>query len=314
MGQALLAVHDYGNSDHQNITNSFDSWQRVEVENHSNIIDFERDDLSIFGGDGLSMTVYRCDTTTPPPLVKDLFKIESAINERLLIVSTSFKTPTKGQIDNKQNAVINKPNDSSKPYKKPKRTKGRKKAVYATHFKHNDEWLEVNANENMGFYPRMMQAFIKQLDIAYSIHKRLLVVRFDLHQKDHYTEDSKMITGFFERAKRKLETHYNGLHAIGHIWVREQEKAKAQHYHCVLILDYDLVCNPKVTGDKVRETWGSLREGNTVHMVSGSHKVNDIATRANAIYHISYMAKERGKGYRPPQSKDYGTSRLKVNA
>ncbi|CAN8141417.1 putative Inovirus Gp2 family protein [uncultured Thiomicrorhabdus sp.] len=213
----------------------------------------------------------------------------------------NINPPTKGQIDNKQVAVINKASNSSKPYKKPRRTKGRKKAVYATHFEHNGEWLEVNANENMGFYPVMMEAFIKQLDIAYSIHNRLLVVRFDLHQKDHYTEDSKMITDFFERVKRKLETHYNGLHSIGHIWVREHEKAKAQHYHCSLFLDYDLVCNPKVTGDKIRQTWGSLREGNTVHIVKGSHKVNDDLSRAEAIYHISYLSKERGKGRRPSE-------------
>jgi len=32
---------------------------------------------------------------------------------------------------------------------------------------------------------------------------------------------------------------------------------------------------------------------------------------AKAIDRISYLAKTRGKGYRDPQAKDYGTSRLK---
>jgi hypothetical protein len=33
--------------------------------------------------------------------------------------------------------------------------------------------------------------------------------------------------------------------------------------------------------------------------------------RAKAINRLSYLAKTRGKGYRDPQAKDYGTSRLK---
>jgi hypothetical protein len=35
--------------------------------------------------------------------------------------------------------------------------------------------------------------------------------------------------------------------------------------------------------------------------------------RQEAIYRISYLAKVRGKGYRDPQAKDYGTSRLKLS-
>ena len=38
---------------------------------------------------------------------------------------------------------------------------------------------------------------------------------------------------------------------------------------------------------------------------------DDNDTRLEAIWRISYMAKIRGKGYRDPQAKDYGASRLK---
>jgi hypothetical protein len=37
---------------------------------------------------------------------------------------------------------------------------------------------------------------------------------------------------------------------------------------------------------------------------------NNPNKRLEAIWRISYMAKIRGKGYRDPQAKDYGTSRL----
>ena len=33
--------------------------------------------------------------------------------------------------------------------------------------------------------------------------------------------------------------------------------------------------------------------------------------RLEAINRVSYLGKTRGKGYRPKQSKDYGSSRLK---
>jgi hypothetical protein len=158
----------------------------------------------------------------------------------------------------------------------------------------------------------MMSRFVGQFDAALSIHKRLFVVRFDLHQKDHYTNDSKMLTDFFERFKRRLESHYNGLHSIGYVWAREHEKAKAQHYHCALFLDFDIVCKSKVTGDKARESWEKLRPGNTVHLVSETYRVDSPLSRAMAIKRISYLAKERGKGHRPSQSKDSNASRLKL--
>jgi hypothetical protein len=37
---------------------------------------------------------------------------------------------------------------------------------------------------------------------------------------------------------------------------------------------------------------------------------NNPNKRLEAIWRISYMAKIRGKGYRDPQAKDYGASRL----
>lgn len=41
----------------------------------------------------------------------------------------------------------------------------------------------------------------------------------------------------------------------------------------------------------------------------------EITTIQGAIWHISYLAKAkaRGKGYKPDQTKNYGTSRIKVN-
>ena len=37
---------------------------------------------------------------------------------------------------------------------------------------------------------------------------------------------------------------------------------------------------------------------------------NDVESLLAAIWRVSYLAKVRGKGYKPPQTKNYGTSRI----
>ena len=60
---------------------------------------------------------------------------------------------------------------------------------------------------------------------------------------------------------------------------------------------------------QLKEIWSQL-EGSSNHW-AGYHNINrgDMEAIQNAIYHISYLAKTRGKGYRPTQTKDYGWAR-----
>jgi hypothetical protein len=48
------------------------------------------------------------------------------------------------------------------------------------------------------------------------------------------------------------------------------------------------------------------------HINHPFHFVDNEQALQAAIYRISYLAKPRGKGYRPPQTKDYGCSRMKA--
>ena len=100
---------------------------------------------------------------------------------------------------------------------------------------------------------------------------------------------------------------------MGYIWVREQESAKQQHYHVVIFLDGDKIRHSSVIIKVIMETWENLKSGNTVGYAKRCfYNVSDSNSKADAIYRFSYLAKARGKGYRPPQSKDYGTSRLRI--
>jgi hypothetical protein len=269
-------------------------WQRVEPTNKPQIIDFEVGGFQTIYESGFPTAVFRCINAVQDYAVKGLAEKRDTISERLLIVSNDSKSPSGSK-------------------HKPKKTNNRKKKLFATHFQYEGVWYElVERSDEHGIYPHILDRIIQQLNIAISIHKRIFVLRFDLRQKDNYTEDSKMISAFFDRIKKRLKAHYSGLHSIGYIWAREQEKAKAQHYHCALILDNDLVNNAYITGKLIREVWESLDEVNSVHLVSKPHTVRNTFSMGVVVQHLSYLAKIRGKGYRPPQSKDSNASRLKL--
>lgn len=185
----------------------------------------------------------------------------------------------------------------------------RKTKYFKDYLELDNERLKINAGEGKGIYLEILTRIINQLDMAYSIHKRLLVVRFDLHLR-HYTSNNEVISKFIKRTKQWISRNYK-IKNIGYAWVRELERAKTQHYHLVLFLDGDKIQYPSKLIKRIKETWS---DNGHMHKVKNSFyyidKNNYQEERAEAIYRISYLAKTRGKGYRDPQAKDYETSRL----
>ena len=59
----------------------------------------------------------------------------------------------------------------------------------------NGETLKVNAGKKKGIYKEIIKRFVSQLDITFSIHKRLLVHRIDLHT-NYFTPDNQIISKF----------------------------------------------------------------------------------------------------------------------
>jgi hypothetical protein len=108
----------------------------------------------------------------------------------------------------------------------------RKTKYFKDYLELNNEHLKINAGIDKGIYLEILNRIISQLDTAYLIHKRLLVVRFDLHLK-HYTPDNEVISKFIKRTKQWISRNYK-IKNIGYAWVRELERAKTQHYHLVL--------------------------------------------------------------------------------
>ncbi len=183
---------------------------------------------------------------------------------------------------------------------------------YISHSKNitiNGQNWWVNS-EPSGLYIKMLKQMLNQLFIMLEYHSKVHVIRIDFRLKK-FTPNNKIVTKFNRYLSTWLRNQY-GFKRVGYCWVREQEKSESQHYHYVLMLDGHLIQFPHKVTNKAGEIWDEM---------GGSHyKVKNCyynVLRGNyesiqdVIYRISYLAKGRGKGKRPPQTKDYSTSRVK---
>jgi hypothetical protein len=186
---------------------------------------------------------------------------------------------------------------------------GRKHISMKPTYKHRGEDIAVNA-KGSGLYTRMLGKSFEQFDICLDKWKRQTFIMIELHQ-DFSTIDNKRITQFRKRLFYKIQQHY-GKMDIGFHWVREQEKAKGQHYHFALWLDGDKVNKSHMVSKFAREVWenmgGFYSSNRKTYMF-----IDDQATRLEALHWLSYLSKGRGKGYRQAQTKDYRTSRFNAS-
>lgn len=191
-------------------------------------------------------------------------------------------------------------------------SRNRKTVIYDGWITHDGEKIEICNSSNYGVYREIVEAFINQLDLAIEIHKRVLVVNL-IFSINFYTDTNKIFSNFVKNIKQYLDRHYD-IKDIGYQWVREHEKSKKQHYHLSLILDGNKIQHPSKLNRIIREKWlarGSIHiPDNCFYYIDKNNLENE---RNEAIYRSSYMAKSRGKQCRPEQTKDYYSSRLKIN-
>ena len=192
----------------------------------------------------------------------------------------------------------------------PKRRSNRKHIIYDEYVEVNGVRYLVNTSIN-GIYTEIIYPMIEQYQAVKKRRNRVFVLRFDLHQK-FPTQDSQHISAFRKRLFQKLRRSYK-FREIGYCWVREQEKSKAQHYHCVLFLNGSLIRHPSRLLLIIKDAWE--RPQGAFHMPvieKPFYFVDEPHIEQEAIYRISYMAKARGKGYRSAQAKDFSCSRLRL--
>lgn len=170
-------------------------------------------------------------------------------------------------------------------------------------------FLAINADADKLCWVEILNALHDQMNAMLSHHCKVLFVRFDLHLPS-YTDTNKIMSDFMRKIKRWINQHYQ-ISRVGHLWVREQEKAKKQHYHVILLIDGNKIRNPKRLLARIEEM-AFLRN---LHY-AGVRKPFIMLTRddkqsfADAFYRGSYLAKQRGKGYQGRQCNNYSSSRI----
>jgi transcription initiation factor IIE alpha subunit len=165
-----------------------------------------------------------------------------------------------------------------------------------------------------GLITHAIKSMVNQVDAMLSHHSKILIVRFDLHIY-HQTKDNEIITIFNRRLFKWLKRNYN-LKRIGFIWCREMETAKRQHYHYALMINGHKVRHPREILIKVKEIWEKHLNHSLEYTPKNCYynlERDNYKSIQDAIYRFSYLAKARGKGYKPEQTKNYGTSRVKPN-
>ena len=184
-------------------------------------------------------------------------------------------------------------------------------SAYINHsqaIQHTGKTWFINS-KGSGIYTHMMKGILDQVEAMLSHHNKVFLLRFDLHQPS-YTDNSEHVSKFIQRLSDNLTVKYK-LNRFGYAWVREQEKAKQQHYHCFILLDGNKVQESGYILKAAKKYWelyfdGSLcwPSGRCYHRLT---RDNHEATQDQ----ISYLAKGRGKGYKPAQVKNFGCSRIK---
>lgn len=190
----------------------------------------------------------------------------------------------------------------------------RKHVTYSDYYQHEGIVYPIRTTKRSGCFTPILKAGISQLNIAYEKWGRVMIYFFGLHQAEK-TDDSKAVSAFInDRVKYHLAKRYS-MKEIGYVWVRETEKAKNQHYHMALFLDGDKIQHSQGLAVLLKRLWES-KEGQTINYVENSFyyvtSADQLSAEDGPVNRLSYLAKQRGKGYRPPQAKDFQQSRLKA--
>ena len=194
------------------------------------------------------------------------------------------------------------------------KTKSRMKEHNYCFYNYKEEELFINSSKTKGVYPNIIEKIVEQLDTCLAIHKRVLVVRFDLSLNE-YSGDNHTISTFINRQKQRMFKKY-GVKNIGHAWKRERETSKAQHYHVALFIDGNKIQYPSKLLRQIKAKWfkhGRCWIPDDCFYYLDKSKSNFKQTRGEAIYRLSYLGKTRGTGYKDVQAKNYSVSRLKLS-
>ena len=149
----------------------------------------------------------------------------------------------------------------------------------------------------------IMDSIFTVLREFFERRSKLTAIRIELHLKK-LTANNAPVREFFTKLRRKLFKQYGKIYHR-YIWAREQNQAKAQHYHVVLLVDGQFVKHPSIIEKIARSIWVygyfCLPPRPFYHI----HR-DQIGRFCALVYRLSYLAKAETKGNRPKKVRDYG--------
>ncbi|MGL6424460.1 YagK/YfjJ domain-containing protein [Aeromonas hydrophila] len=101
---------------------------------------------------------------------------------------------------------------------------------------------------------------MEQTNATVTMYKRVLFIRIDLHHCEPESTN-KRISSLIKSLRAHVQQYYS-IPQMGYLWVREQEKAKSQHYHIILMLDGDKIRHPAKLIKTLTDIWA--RKGGTL--------------------------------------------------
>lgn len=229
---------------------------------------------------------------------------------RLLILSSPRPVNPSPQHKGGTDRTLNASANASS--RKIKRTINRKQQTTENIITHNGKDYGINnGNDKCALYVPILHRIIDQFEVAQQKWGRVFVLRVELHLP-HETQNNKCITAFNKRLFQRLKREY-GFIDIGFCWAREYHgKGKGQHYHYALFLDGNKVRHSSRINGFVRASWERPMGGYSLGYIKHPfYLVDTEEVYQDAVYRLSYLAKTRGKGHRPPQTKDFQCSRMK---
>lgn len=175
--------------------------------------------------------------------------------------------------------------------------------------------LPINTwNGQYECYWEILLRIKQQLDAMLSYHRKVLVFQVVLHTNE-YSPDNELMGRIIKKLKKALRRRY-ALARVGHVWVREWNKAKgeadSQHYHLALMVDGSKVQYPAHAIKLIEDillAWNlpkPFTPKNCYHLLN---RTNSGVYEA-CFYRLSYFAKTKGKGNKATKSKDFSSSRI----
>ncbi|MDN7125908.1 inovirus-type Gp2 protein [Pseudidiomarina sp. 1APR75-33.1] len=174
-------------------------------------------------------------------------------------------------------------------------------------FHHRGVDWQVNTRGS-GLDPQILRKVIDVPLWMLTHHRKVFLFRFDLSCNTSQP-NNKQLSRFLCRIKTKIcREHYSRRVAI--CWAREIHSAKTPHYHIAIALDGSRVNSSYRLTEWIERYWRNYGRYTAIRYYNLNRP--DIDQLFQVVWHLSYLAKLRGKEVKLSNVRRFSTSLTKL--